>query len=151
VLGHYTGTLRFIPTPQAGADAWSAGVSGASQKYSDGVQNTTKDQAGLAVAAQGALLSNFTEAVASGRWAAKVMARGTSYWKSTTVAKAANYVTGATAGKGNYLTAAQQLYPYESQLQAQVDAMPSGTRAASLARFTTWMDGMIAFKQQYSG
>jgi hypothetical protein len=144
-------TLRFAPSPTAGADAWSAGVSGASQKYVDGIRNTQKDQAGKAVAAQAALLANFTEAVASGRWAAKVMARGTAYWKSQSEAKAANFLTGATAGKANYLAAAQVLYPYETQLQAQIDSMPSGTRAASLARFTTWMDGMIAFKQQYSG
>ncbi len=151
MLGVYTGTLRFIPTPQQGADAWAAGVSGASQKYTDAVQNTTKDQAGLAVANQGALLANFTDAVASGRWAAKVMARGTAYWKAQTVAKAANYITGATAGKPNYLQAAQQLYAYESQLQQQIDAMPSGTRAASLQRMTAWFDGMIAFKSTYTG
>lgn len=144
-------TLRFVPTPQAGADAWSQGVSGATQKYADRVQNTNKDQAGLAVAAQSALLANFMEAVNSGRWAAKVQARGTQYWKQQTVAKAANYATGAQAGKGNYLQAAQVLYPYEQQLQAQIDAMPSGSRAAALARMTTWMDGMIAFKNQYTG
>lgn len=149
LIGYY-GTIKFIATPQAGADAWSAGVSGAGAKYTAAVQNTTKDQAGLAVANQAALLANFNAVVSSGEWARRVQARGTAYWKQQTVAKAANYATGATAGKGNYLNAANQLYPYESQLQAQIDAMPSGTRADSLARFTTWMDGMIAFKAQYT-
>lgn len=150
MIGQYTGGIRFVPTAQAGADAWSAGVSAAQSKYTSGVQNTNKDVVGLAVAAQGALLANFTQAVTSGEWARRLQARGTAYWKSTTIAKAANYATGATAGKGNYLNAANQLYPYEAQLQAQIDAMPSGTRADSLARFTAWMDGMIAFKQQYT-
>jgi hypothetical protein len=139
-----------IPTPQAGADAWSAGVAAAQTKFTSGVQNTTKDQAALAVAQQSAALANYTAAITSGEWARRLLARGTSYWKSQTVAKAANYGASANTGKGNYLTAAQQLYPYESNLQAQVDAMPSGTRADSLARFTAWMDGMIAFKQQYT-
>lgn len=142
-------TLRFVPTAQAGADAWAAGVSGATQKWSDGIQNTNKDQAGKAVASQGALVANFNEAVNSGRWAANLMAVGTAGWKSASRDKAANYGVAATAGKNRYLAAAQQLYPYEAQLQAQVDSMPSGTRAASLARFTTWMDGMIAFKTSY--
>lgn len=138
-----------IPTPQAGADAWSAGITNNTVKYESAVQGTTKDQAALAVAAQANLKANFNAAVDSGLWAARVQARGTAYWKSQTVAKSGNWGNSATYGKANYLTAAQQLYPYESQLQAQVDAMPSGNRAASLARFTTWMDGMIAFKQQY--
>jgi hypothetical protein len=142
--------LSVIPSPQSGADAWSSGVSGAQTKYTNNVQNTTKDQAGLAVAQQSALLSNFQAAVNSGEWARRVLARGTQYWKSQTLAKAGNYGASATTGKNNYLTAAQQLYPYEQQLQSQVDSMPSGTRADSLARFTTWMDGMIAFKQQYT-
>ncbi len=141
--------LGWIVAPSQGADNWSAGVSGAQTKYVKGVQDTTIDVAGKAVAAQGALLANFTNAVASGLWAARLLSRGTAGWKAATVAKAANYSTGAAAGKGNYLNAANQLYPYEAQLQATVDAMPSGTRADSLARFTTWMDGMIAFKSQY--
>lgn len=140
-----------IPTPQQGADNWSAGVTGNTTKYKDRVANTTKDQAGLAVAQQAALKANFNAAVDSGLWASRVTAKGTPYWKQQTVAKADNWGNSATTGKGNYLAAAQQLYPYEAQLQAQVDAMASGSRAASLARFTTWMDGMIAFKQQYTG
>jgi hypothetical protein len=142
--------LSVIPSPQSGADAWSSGVSSAQTKYVSGVQNTTKDQAGLAVAQQSALIQNFTQAVQSGEWARRVLARGTGYWKQRTVDKAASYGASASTGKGNYLAAAQQLYPYEAQLQQQVDSMPSGTRADSLARFTTWMDGMIAFKQQYT-
>jgi hypothetical protein len=149
LLGVYA-VLGVIPSPQSGADAWSSGVSGAQTKYTSGVQNTNKDQAGLAVANQAALIQNFTNAVNSGEWARRVLARGTGYWKSQTLAKAGNYGSSATTGKNNYLTAAQQLYPYEAQLQGQIDAMPSGTRADSLARFTTWMDGMIAFKNQYT-
>lgn len=150
MIGAFTPGIHFIPTPQAGADAWANGVIAAQPKYTAAVQNTTKDQAGLAVAQQAALLANFTQVVSSGEWARRLLARGTAYWKSQTVAKASNYSTGGTAGKPNYLNAANQLYPYEAQLQAQVDAMPSGTRADSLARFTTWMDGMIAFKAQYT-
>jgi len=138
-----------IPTPQQGATNWSAGITGNTTKYKDNVQNTTKDVAQLAVNQKANLKANFNAAVDSGLWENRLLARGTSYWKNQTVAKADNWGNSAQTGQANYLTAAQQLYPYEQQLQSQVDAMPSGSRAASLARFTTWMDGMIAFKQQY--
>lgn len=139
-----------LPTPSAGAQAWSDGITGSTQKYKDRVQATTKDQAQLAVDQQAVLKSNFNAAVDSGKWAGRLLARGTGYWKSQTVAKADNWGNSATTGKSNYERAAQQLYPFEQQLQQQVDSMPKGSRAASLQRFTTWMDGMIAFGQNYT-
>lgn len=139
-----------LPTPSAGAQSWSDGVTAGTQKYKDRVQSTTKDQAQLAVDQQAVLKANFNAAVDSGKWAGRVLARGTGYWKSQTVAKADNFGNSATYGKSNYERAASQLYPAEQQLQSQIDSMPKGTRAASLARFTAWMDGMIAFGQQYT-
>ena len=103
-----------------------------------------------AVSEQATLKANFNAAVDSGKWAGRVLARGTGYWKSQTVAKADNWGNSATYGMSNYERAAAQLYPAEQQLQAQIDGMAKGTRAASLARFTVWMDGMIAFGQQYT-
>jgi hypothetical protein len=139
-----------LPTPSVGADAWSAGISDNTAKYKARVQSTTKDQAQLAVDQQAVLKSNFNAAVDSGKWAGRLLARGTGYWKSQTVAKADNWGNSATTGKANYERAAAQLYPFQQQLQTQVDSMPKGSRAASLARFTTWMDGMIAFGQSYT-
>lgn len=142
-------TLRFVPTPQAGADAWAAGVSAATQKWSDRIQSTNKDQAGRAVAQQGSLVANFNQAVNSGLWANRLMAVGTAGWKAASKAKAANYGTAATAGKDRYAQAASQLYPYEEALAAQIDNMPAGGAANAKARAGAWIDGMIAFKQQY--
>jgi hypothetical protein len=139
-----------LPTPTAGAQAWSDGVTNGVTKYKDRVQATTADQAQLAVNQQAVLKSNFNAAVDSGKWAARVLARGTSYWKSQTVAKSDNWGNSATTGKANYERAAAQLYPFEQQLQQQVQGMAKGTRAASLARFTAWMDGMIAFGDSYT-
>jgi hypothetical protein len=140
-----------LPTPSAGAQAWSDGITANTQKYKDRVQATTKDQAQRAVDQKAALKANFNAAVDSGLWESRVLARGTGYWKTQTVAKADNWGNAATTGKSNYERAATQLYPYEAQLQSQIESMPRGSRAASLQRFTTWMDGMIAFKQQYAG
>lgn len=96
---------------QQAASNWSSAGARATPNYVAGVQNTTKDQAALAVAQQATLLANFTQAVQSGRWAAGVQRRGTGYWKSQTEAKSANYATGYTAGSNNYASAAQKFMP----------------------------------------
>lgn len=139
--------LAFIPTAQQGADAWAAGVQGGAAKYAANVQATTKDVVGLAIAQQGALVANFNQAVQSGLWARRLGEVGTSGWKAATVAKASNYVTGATAGKQKYQDQATQLYPYIAQGEQQVSAMPSGTLGDSIARATFWINYMAAYKQ----
>ncbi len=129
---------------------WSAGVQGAQQKYADGIQATTVDVVGRAIAQQGALLAGFTAAVTSGEWARRLAAVGTSGWKSASQAKAANYGTGATAGKPKYDSFASQAQPVWSQLSGAIDGMPSGGKGNALARVGAWIDGMAAFKQQYT-
>ena len=113
---------------------WSTGAGGAQQKFVTGVQNTTKDPVARAIAAQAALLSNFTQAVTSGRWQRNLSAVGKAGWQSATVAKAANYSTGIAAGLANYETAMQTWLPRINQAAATVQAMPSGTLQANLAR-----------------
>ena len=76
-----------------------------------GVQGTSKDQAGLAVAAGARYIQGVNEAYSSGRWAAGLQRGGTSYWKTQTEKKQANYGTGLANGGDNYAAAAQKLYP----------------------------------------
>jgi hypothetical protein len=138
-----------IPTPADGSNAWAAGVAGAQTKYTQGIQNTTKDQAGLAVAAQAKALANYAQALQSGEWARRLQARGTSYWRSQSLALASRYGSSGTTGKANYQAAASQLYPFEQQLQQQIDqARAQGATPIQLVQM--WMDGMAQFKQQYT-
>lgn len=87
------------------AQNWTGSAGRAATAFSEGVQSTTKDQAGLAVAQQALLVANFNAAVNNGRWAAGVTRRGTAYWKSQTIAKAGNYSTGFSAGASNFASA----------------------------------------------
>ena len=98
-----------MKTAAQAAQNWQNAATRATTDYVAGVNATTKDQAALAVAQQAALLNNFTQAVQSGRWAAGVQRRGTSYWKSQTEAKSSNYSQGYTAGSANYNAAAQKV------------------------------------------
>src|SRR6266404_2772138 len=93
-----------IPSPQTGGDAWGAGVAAGQTKYTAGIQNTTKDQAGLAIAQQAKALANYNAALTSGEWARRLAARGTAYWKTQSLAKAGNFGASAATGKANYIS-----------------------------------------------
>src|SRR5882724_4133134 len=114
--------------------AWQQGVGGAQQKYTDGIQNTSVDVVGKAIAAQPALLANFTNSITSGEWARRLAAVGTAGWKAAAIAKAANYLNGATAGLPRYQNFAQQAQPFWANASGAIDGMASGNRAAALAR-----------------
>ena len=103
------------------AQNWTNSAGRAATAFQEGVQSTTKDQAALAVAQQAQLLSGFTQAVTSGRWAAGVQRRGTAYWKSQTIAKAGNYSTGFTAGSSNFQSAIGKIIQAEAGI---VSALP---------------------------
>ena len=139
-----------MATPQQWADAWSTGVGGASQKYTDGINATTIDVVGKAIANQSALLANFQQAVNSGEWARRLTAVGTSGWKAAAIAKAANYATGATAGKARFQNFASQAQPFWTQAAGAIAGMASGNKAASMARVSAWYDAMQTFKASYT-
>lgn len=136
-------------TPQQIAQKWETNSSAATTRYQQGVANTTKDVVGNAIAKQSTLLSNFTESVTSGRWARRLSeSGGTANWKAKTQAKAANYGTGVAAAASTVQDAFTKLMPYIQAGQSAIDAMPSGTLAASKARATAWIDYMAAYKAQ---
>lgn len=115
-------------------DAWSSSGASAQQKFVDGVQSTDKDPVSLAIRSQQQLVANFTQAVTSGRWAKALSAVGKQGWVAATVAKAGNYQTGIMAGRGKYESAMQTWLPIINAEAARVNAMPSGSLQANLAR-----------------
>lgn len=139
-------------TVQQVVDKWAQNAGAAQGNFTQGVEGTTIDVAARAIAQESVLLSNFTQAVSSGRWARGLTeSGGTANWKQKTVAKAANYGTGIAAGKSKFASAMTKLLPYIQQGQATVRAMPAGNVAASKARATAWIDYMHAGKGQFKG
>jgi hypothetical protein len=132
-----------IPNAQTVADRWAAGAGQGGQRYADGVASTDVDVVGRAIAAKGALLSNFANAVQSGLWERRLSATGNQGWKSAVAAKgAANYSTGVAAAKNKYQQKMTAVLQVEAGLQQQIDSMPSGTPAANDARMLAWANGM---------
>ena len=117
---------------------WKDAAGMGQARYVEGVQATTVDVVGRAITAQPKLLTNFNQAVTSGRWAAGLSAKGTAGWKAATVAKAANYATGIAAGAADFQTAMQVWLPIIQSAAASVQAMPNATFADSIQRMNAF-------------
>lgn len=138
-----------IASLQTTVQRWKDAASVASQRYVDGVAATDVDVVGRAVNAQDALLQNFQQSVQSGLWARRLQAVGTAGYKAAVAAKGQqNYQNGIVAGTPKFQQKMQQVLAYEANLQAQIDAMPSGTPAANDARMLAWAAGMRQGKAQ---
>lgn len=127
---------------------WTAGASAKSQNYLDGVQGTTVDVVGNAIAAQGAMVAGFNQAVSSGRWANALSKVGTAGWKSATVAKAPAWLAGVTnpASVSKYNNAMSTWLPIIDSLAAQAKQMPGGTTANRIARSQFYLTQLAAAK-----
>lgn len=111
----------------------------AQANYVKGIQASTKPIVQAAVAAQGAMVANFNAAVSNGTWANRLAAVGDAGIKAAAVAKASNYSTGVQAGQAKYQTRMSTWLPIIDNAAQQVNAMPSGTLAASINRASQFM------------
>jgi hypothetical protein len=118
---------------------WKNSTATGQQAYVAGIQGTTVDPTQLAIANAQAALANYSQAITSGRWAARLAAAGKAKWSANAVAKAGNWSTGIAAGAGAYQSAMQTWLPIIDNAAAQVRTMPSGTLAASQARSAQFM------------
>jgi hypothetical protein len=136
-----------MKTAQQAQANWTGAASRATPAFVQGVQQTQKDQAALAVQQQAALLANFTQSVLDGRWAQGVTRRGTAYWKSQTEAKSTNYTQGYTAGANNYQAAAAKFMPAIAQgvasLPPRGDINQNLQRSNSLALYLHGLKGQL--------
>jgi hypothetical protein len=120
-------------------ERWAQAAGSGQQRYTEGIQNTTKDPTALAVAQSGKLVANFTASVSSGRWARNLAKAGKAGWQSAAIAKAGNYGTGIAAGRSKYEAAMTTWLPLINQAAAQVQTMPSATIEDSAARARAFM------------
>ena len=121
---------------------WKEAASLGQQRFTEGVQATTVDVVGRAIAQQQKLVQNFNQAVQSGRWANKLSAKGTAGWKAATLAKASNYSTGIQAGEQAYQQAMQTWLPIIQSAAASVQTMPSTTIQDSVARVSAFITAL---------
>lgn len=129
------------------AERWAASAGTAQQRFTEGVQSTTKDPTALAVAQQNKMLANTTAAIQNGRWARGLQRAGKAGWQQATIAKAGNFSTGVSAAKDKYAQAMGPVLAVISQLQTQVNAMPNNNIEDAIQRSATMQRGLHAWKQ----
>ena len=126
-------------TLQQTVERWQQNAGGAGTKWDENIQSSQADQAGLAIAAKGAMVANFNQAVQSGLWERRIQeSGGTQNWKAKSHAKMANYGTGIAAGAPKFQAAMQTWLPIIQSTAQAVRAMPSGTIDLSIARMTQY-------------
>lgn len=113
---------------------WTNSAPTAEANYVKGVQSSTRPIVQAAVAAQGAMVSNFNQSVTSGRWASALNAVGDGGIRAAAVAKSANFSNGLNQGAPKFQAAMATWLPIIDNAATQARSMPSGSLAASIAR-----------------
>jgi hypothetical protein len=130
------------------AAKWAQRTSAAAPDYAKGVAQTDKDPTALAIAAGPRLLSNFTAAFNSGKWANALRRVGKTGWQQAVAAKGeSNFATGVQAAQEKVAERFGPLLAYESTLQQQVSSMPNVTDVDRENRMLAWVRGM----RRYNG
>ena len=138
-----------MKTPQQAAQKWDASTSVGQQTWLANLQSTTKPIVGAAIAARGAMQSNFAQATAPGGvWQTRLEAVGDAGIKAAAAAKANNYSTGVQQAQPKFLAAITKVMAYEAAGLPAIYAMPSGTTQAGIARATAWITYMAQGRGQ---
>lgn len=133
-----------MKTAQQAAANWINSAGRAATDWQTGVQGYTGDWAGKTTSQQGVLLSNVTQAITNGSWANGVNRVGTGGWKAATVAKAANFSTGFTAGASRQASAIAKIISAEASIVSSLP--PRGDYNQNKTRATAVMDALHALK-----
>ena len=135
-----------MKSAQTALQNWQGASGRAGTAWTQGIQNTQKDQAALAAAAQPRWLQGVQDAAANNRFANGVQRRGTGYWKSQSEAKAGNYTTGYSAGANNFSSAITKIIAAEANI---VNSLPArGDFNANVQRMVQNAQGLHALKGQ---
>ena len=137
-------------TPTAAAQKWQTNTAGAAAAYVAGAQSTTKDPTALAAAAAQTWVQNLQTAYQNGLFQAGLQRKGKAGWLAGITGKGqANFSNGVNNAVGEVTSVFNQLFPFEANLQAQIDAMPNVTPTDAENRMLAWTRGMRAARGQF--
>jgi hypothetical protein len=120
------------------AQRYAASSSFAPQRWTEGIQATSKNPGALAAQAIQKYINNVTAAVQSG-YTARRMQEGDAKWKPNSLAKSTNYATGLQQGQGAYQAGYGAFWNYMGPYWQQLQGMPKNSDADSEARALFWM------------
>ncbi len=135
-------------TPQQFAEKWQRRLQSAAPDITNGINRVTDAPTELAAAKKAKMLQNVTDAINNGKWEAGLHRVTLADWKSAAINKGVPRIAQGAAGAAPKVTNfASQLLPYQDNLVNQVKSMPDLTLEDSIARMTTMVRGMAAFKR----
>ena len=127
--------------PVSAAANWTAGLTGAGQKITDGVNRVNQAPGQKAAAQAQKYINNVTASVP--KWQRKVAGVTLEQWRSAMITKGVPRVaSGAQASQGKFQGALVPLFQFMQSLWQQVDAMDTSTPAARDAKMLAWSQGM---------
>jgi hypothetical protein len=135
-----------VKSQQTATANYTASAPRAATAWAEGIQSTTKDQAGLAVQAIPRMVQGFNDAANSGRIAAGLTRGGTAYWKSQSQAKQGAYSLGIQNGAGNFSIAIGKILAAEAQIVNSLG--PRGDIMTNLQRSQQFALGLHQLKGQ---
>lgn len=130
------------------ASRWAAGVEGASEKVTQGVQSTTKDPIQSAIAAAATWQRNVSSAAALQAYKSGLGRSNKAQWQAAMIDKGIpNMGVGARAKQAMMPAIMAPVLAYASATQAAVNAMPKGKGANNEARMLAWSRRMGQYKR----
>lgn len=112
---------------------WQRGMGQAGAAYTAGTAAVTASPMAAAAAQQQKAIMNFTAALQSGQWAAKLNATSMQYWKQQCAQAAAKLSQGAQKGQAKYTAAINALQPVYQEMRNAADAAGTDPIARSSA------------------
>jgi hypothetical protein len=113
-----------------------------------GIDRVTASPTEAAAAKQDKMLSNLTQSVQSGKWAAGLKRVSLDEWKRKARDIGVNRVSaGIDAAKDKVTAFAEELLPFIDRQKAKIAGMPDVTLDDNIGRMTTFIRGMADFKR----
>ncbi len=124
-------------------------MAGATAYISKGIDRVTESPMEKAAQKQDKMLNNLNEAVAKGKWKRGLEAVSLDDWKRKFKDQGvARIAGGATAAVPKMQRFADQLLPFQDDLQRKVKAMPDTSFEDRVNRATEWIRGMHKFEKR---
>lgn len=133
-------------SPQAVTAKWKANAGKSAPAWTAGIQGVTQAPGQLAAARAQEALAGYTEAIQSGRWAARVGAVPLNEWQSRSVAKSGNYTAGINAGESKRARFDNSWVPLMAAAKERLRTVPRDGGASSLSKVQAIMDIGKQFK-----
>lgn len=141
-----------MKTAAQAAAKWEQNTGSAAGAWVAGVEGTTVDVMGRAVAAIPAAIQGYTQSLQSGAYAKAVQASGgTANWKSKVNAKQGNFLTGVTAGKDKQAAAIGKIMQAMPGIVSSLPARGPAGSGQNYARSAAVGQALHARKGDFKG